>query len=124
MLMMCREDLIVDDRAVWRTLFVQGLMDGLGGQDSCCTDFEMDICCLSELPGLQVSNTAENEGVWEGYKDVFVVCDGDDCLDDEDTGTDDGSNVGTIIGMFPTNTTILFMQTDRILHLQRGTILI
>jgi len=52
MLMMCCEDLIVDDSAVWKTLFVHGFMDGLGRQDSRGTDFEMNIRCLAELPGL------------------------------------------------------------------------
>jgi len=55
MLMVSREDLIVNDGTVGTALFVHGFVDGLSGQDSSCTYFEMDICCLAELPCLDVN---------------------------------------------------------------------
>lgn len=58
------------------------------------------------------------------YEDVFIIGNRDDGLEYEDSRADDSRNVGSIIGMFPTNSTILFMEADTILHLQGFTILI
>ena len=57
-LMMRREDLIVNHGSVRNAFFVHGSVDGLCRRNARCTDFEMNICCLTELPCLNVSHVA------------------------------------------------------------------
>jgi|SRR5579859_5159983 len=111
-LMVRSEDLVVDNGSPRQDLVVHRLVDGLRGEDTGRADFDMDVGSLSESPCLnQYSITGS-------YKDVFVVGDSNDSLDNQDTCTGDGSDVGAIVGVFPTDTAIFFVQTNRILHLQ------
>jgi hypothetical protein len=52
------------------------------------------------------------------YEDIFIVGDGDDSLKDEDSGAGHCRNVGAVVGVFPADSAILFVETDTILHLQ------
>jgi hypothetical protein len=101
-LMMSGQDLIVDNGAVGRALGVEGLVDGLGAEDTGGTDFEVDVGGGAELPG----------------EDVLIVCDRDDGLQDQGAGAGDGGDVGTVVGVLPADSTVLFVQADCVLHLQ------
>lgn len=61
--------------------------------------------------GFDIDTTALVEFV---RKDVFVVCEGDDELHDQDAGTGNHCTVSPPVGVFPTNAFILLMQTNNI----------
>ena len=113
MLMMCSKNLIVDNSTIRTTDFIHGFVNGLGGQNTGCPDFKMNIRSLTKLPCLKLVSRKERES----YKGIFVVCNCDDILHNKNSCTSNSCNIGAVVGVFPANSTILLMQTDCILHL-------
>jgi len=106
MLMMCGKNLVMYDSTIRKTDFVERLVNRLSRQNTGRTNLEMDICGLAKSP----------------CKDVFVVGDGNDSLQDQDTRSSDSSDIGSVVGMLPANAIVLFMETDHIIHLQRSAV--
>jgi hypothetical protein len=51
-LMMSTQNLIMNNCTIWKDFFVHGPVDRLGGQNSCCSHFKIDISGLTESPRL------------------------------------------------------------------------
>jgi len=95
MLVVWSEDTWCDSRAVWGGLGRVGLRWG-SGEDSGCADFEGERGILSKVEG----------------KDVLVVGDGDDGLQDEDTGSGYDSILRAEVRVLPEDAVVLLVAAD------------
>ena len=79
-------------------------VDGLGGDDAGGADL------VGQLAGL-----VEDEG-----EDVLVVGDCDDGLEHQFAGAGDGGGAGAVVGVFPADAGVLFVDADDVFHGQGG----
>ena len=75
-------------------------VDGLRGDDAGGADFVGEFAVLGEDEG----------------EDILVVGDGDDGLEDELAGARDGSQARAVVGVFPADAGVLFVDADDVVH--------
>jgi hypothetical protein len=108
MLMMDGEDSWVDDGAEGDANLIEFVVDGRSGENASGTDFVDDFASL-----------VEHEG-----KDVFVIADGNDALQDQFAVASDSSAASAIVGMLPRDASILLMNADTVLKRNGNTFII
>ena len=74
------------------------VVDGLRAEDACCADF---VCQFADL--------VEDVG-----EDVFVVANCNDGLEDEFAIAGYCSAAGAVVGVFPADATVLFVDADTV----------
>lgn len=79
-----------------------------GGKDARSTRLHFDVAVLPEEPG----------------KDVLVVADGEDGLEDEVSGPSNTNALCAVVRVLPTNATVLLMEADHVAGVDRVALVI
>lgn len=83
-------------------------IDRLGGEDTGGADLVHKFSGLVELEG----------------ENVLVVCDGENGLENELSVADDGCTAGSVVGVFPSDAVVLFVNTDYVWHFKYSSFVI
>lgn len=104
-LMVGGEDTGMHDCAPWDG---ETFIDRLGGEDTSGADLVHKFSGLVELEG----------------ENVLIICDGKNGLEDELSVADDGCTACSVIGVFPSDTVVLFVNTDYIWHFKNSSFVV